>query len=46
MNILTGSAQPEESESLNQVFSQSLTENFFFFFIFFLNRYFTTLFLD
>ena len=31
MNILRGSAQPKKSESLNQVFSQSLTENFFFF---------------
>ena len=30
MNILRGSAQPKKSESLNQVFSQSLTENFFF----------------
>ena len=37
MNILRGSAQPKKSESLNQVFSQSLTENFFF------NRCFTSL---
>ena len=29
MNILRGSAQPKKSESLNQAFSQSLTENFF-----------------
>ena len=32
MNILRGSAQPKKNESLNQVFSQSLTENFFLFF--------------
>ena len=37
MNILRGSAQPKNCESLNQVFSKSLTENFFF------NRCFTSL---
>ena len=29
MNILRGGAQPKKSESLSQVFSQSLTENVF-----------------
>ena len=33
MNILKGSAQHKKSESLNRVFSQSVTENFFFFLI-------------
>ena len=33
MNILRGRAQPKKSESFNQVFSQSLTENFLFFLI-------------
>ena len=28
MIILRGSAQPRKSESLNQIFSQSVTENF------------------
>ena len=39
MNILRGSAQPKKNESLNKVFSQSLTEIFFLFF----NRCFTGL---
>ena len=40
MNILKESAQHKKSESLNRVFSQSVTENFFFFF----NRCFTSFF--
>ena len=43
MNILRGSAQPKKNESLNQLFSQSLTEDFLFFFF---NRCFTSLLFD